>query len=337
MILVDSLYINSGGGLILLKCLCSSLDARGIDYHLLCDARCGNQFLKKNNITILKASLKLRKQFYIDRKNDFSSVLCFGNLPAPVKMQVPVYTYFHNINLLTLNQTNGIKDYIFSWLKREYFRKYKNNTDFWIVQTSNTAKELVCHLNEFHDRVRMLPFFCLPAQLTSLKNEKGSDYVYIGDYYHGAKGHDELIEAWTTLHNRGIDKTLHLTVGDSNVAIIKKIEQAKQKGVQIINHGFIPFEEVIELYKKSKAIIYPSHNESLGLGIVEAISAGRDVIVSDLPFAHSICKPSVCFAPYSADSIAKAVEVYEKDNVPQSELLISNQLSELIDLIREKE
>ncbi len=111
--------------------------------------------------------------------------------------------------------------------------------------------------------------------------------------------------------------------------------EAKQEkeGVKVVNHGVIPFKDVFDLYKQSKAIIYPSHNESLGLGIVEALTAGCDVIGSDLPFLHSICNPSGVFNPYSAESIADAVMKYEIGEARKSELLIRNQINELIELI----
>ena len=93
-------------------------------------------------------------------------------------------------------------------------------------------------------------------------------------------------------------------------------------------------EDVIKLYGLSKAIVYPSLNESLGLGIVEAIMAGCDVIGSDLPFIHSICKPSGVFDPHSARSIANAILEYERRDSNKSELLIRNQMDELLELLK---
>ena len=310
MILIDSLYINYSGGLRLLEYLVSELIRRESDFYLLADARCHGEFNHCKHVQYMTASLRERKKFYEAKKDCFTSVLCFGNIPAPLKLNVPVYTYFHNINLLTLAETHSLAQKIKSWLKREVFRYYKMNTDYWLVQTSNTANDLVKHLSEKRERVKMVPFFELPQELSSLANAiHGNDYVYISNYT-GAKGHEELLEAWKILGGKGSDKTLHLTVPEDCPFAIK-LMKAKEEGVKVINHGFVPFDEVCNLYKKSKAIIYPSHNESLGLGIVEAVTAGCDVIGSDLPFLHSICLPSVVFDPYSPDSIAEAVFKYE--------------------------
>lgn len=332
MILIDSLYINNSGGFRLLEYLVRVLNKRRIDYYLLADARCQGKFDKCEHVRYMPASLWERKKFYKAKYNHLSSVLCFGNIPAPIEMDVPVYTYFHNINLLTLAETHSLFQKMKSWLKREVFRYYKKNTDFWLVQTLNTANELVKHLDETSERVKLMPFYELPQELSSLANDPhGDDYVYISNYT-GAKGHEELLEAWKILHEKGLYKTLHMTVPEDCPFAIE-LKKAKEEGINVINHGFIPFDEVCNLYKKSKAIIYPSHNESLGLGIIEAITAGCDIIGADLPYIHAICEPSLVFNPYSADSIADAVQEYEKGEVNRSELKICNHINEMIDLL----
>ena len=332
MILIDSLYINNSGGLRLLNYLVTELEARGADYYLLADARCTGKFNQCKHVRYMYASLRERKKFYKIKGRNFSSVLCFGNIPAPIKQDVPVYTYFHNINLLTLAEAHSFRVKVISWLKREVFKHYKQNTDYWLVQTSNTADELVKHLDEKSERVKLMPFYELPEGVEQIATQPhGDDYVFVAIHVPG-KSHEELLEAWRILHLKGVDKTLHLTVQKEN-PFCEKIKEAQKEGVKVVNHGVIPFVEVFDLYKQSKAIIYPSHNESLGLGIVEAVTAGCDVLGSDLPFLHSICKPSVVFDPYSPKSIAEAVVKYENGFSSKSELLIHNQINELIELI----
>ena len=332
MLLIDSLYINNSGGLRLLEYLVSELQQRNVNFYLLADARCHGKFDSCKHVRYMNASLWERKKFYNAKVGRFTSVLCFGNIPAPIKLNVPVYTYFHNINLLTLAETHSLKVKAVSWLKREVFKHYKKNTDYWLVQTSNTAKELVSHLGESPDRVKLMPFYELPSGVSEIaKRPHGDDYVFVAIDVPG-KSHKELIEAWGILYKKGVDKTLHLTVQNDS-PLVEKIKEAQNEGVKVVNHGVIPFSEVFSLYKQSKAIIYPSHNESLGLGIVEAITAGCDVIGSDLPFLHSICKPSGVFNPYSAESIVAAVMEYESGNTKKSELTIYNHIDELVKLL----
>lgn len=332
MLLIDSLYINNSGGLRLLEYLVAELQRREVEFYLLADMRCHGKFDGCKHVRYMRASLWERKKFYKAKAKSFSSVLCFGNIPTPITIDVPVYTYFHNINLLTLAEANSVKVKAVSWLKREVFKHYKKNTDCWLVQTSNTAEELVNHLKESHERVILMPFYELPDGVPEIASQPhGDDYVFVAVDVPG-KSHKELLEAWRILHKKGVDKTLHLTVQDGS-PLVEKIKNAQNEGVKVVNHGVIPFPEVFSLYKQSKAIIYPSHNESLGLGIVEAITAGCDVIGSDLPFLHSICKPSGVFNPYSAESIAEAVMAYERGVSKKSELTIYNHIDELVGLL----
>ena len=332
MILLDALYINNSGGLLLLKYLVHDLNIRRISFLLLADARCRGVFDALPCVEYYIASFENRRKIYSRDMTSYSSVLCFGNIPPLVKLNIPVYTYFHNINLLTLSEAQSVRVKAVSWLKREVFKYYKKNTDYWLVQTSNTAAELINHLVESPARVKLMPFYELPDCVSDIaKQPHGDDYVFVAMCVPG-KGHEELLEAWRSLHNNGLDKTLHLTVQyDSHFVV--KIKKAQAEGVKVVNHGIMPFPDVFELYRRSKAIIYPSHNESLGLGIVEAISAGCDVIGADMPFVHSICKPSCVFRPYSADAIAEAVIEYEKCKSIKTELTIYNHIDDLVKLL----
>lgn len=332
MILLDSLYICKSGGLRLLQYLVAKLIDRKIDFILLADDRVNGLFDFCTNVEYIHATLLSRRIIYKKINKDITKVLCFGNIPPPFRLNIPVYTYFHNINLLKLSKDYSLPEKIKSWFKRQVLRSFKLNTDFWLVQTSNTAKELCDNLYEQKSRVKMMPFFDLPNQLSHLKCvEHGDDYVYISAYVPG-KGHEELLEAWELLKRSGYDKTLHLTVPFSS-PFIPMINRAQMRGLNVVNHGLISFEQVMALYKQSKAIIYPSHNESLGLGLVEAMEAGCDVIASDLPFVHSICKPSCSFTPYSPESIADAIIEYEKGECLKTEIIIENMIDELMDLL----
>ena len=64
MLLVDSLYINMGGAMGLLRYFVSSLQERNVDFFLLADSRCGDEFNSLPYTKSLPATLKERKNFY---------------------------------------------------------------------------------------------------------------------------------------------------------------------------------------------------------------------------------------------------------------------------------
>lgn len=333
MILIDALYVNYGGALGLLRYLVEKLQERNVEFFLLADSRCSSEFCELPHVAHMPASLSVRKDFYKKKRDDFSSVFCFGNIPAPIKMDVPVYTYFHNVNMLTLSNCRDRKQKLLFWLKRLFVKLHKNHTDEWFVQTSNTANELIKNLGVSKEKVKLYPFYKLPVFHKS-EGER-TDYIFVGEYS-GSKGHKELLGAWKMLHKKGIDRTLHLTVslGDE---FLNNLQQSIEEGVQIINHGYIPVEQLSQLYMKSKATIYPSYNESFGLGLVEAMEAGCDVIGADLPYTYAICKPSEVFNPSQVETIADAISRYEEGKSPKSKLLVKDMVTKMIERINNEE
>ena len=332
MLLVDTLYINYGGALSLLRYLAETLQEKSVEFYLLADDRCRGEFDTLAHIEYRRASLSQRRDFYKHHKNDYTSVFCFGNVPPPIRLKVPVYTYFHNINMLTLSDCRDKKQFLKFCLKRTYIKYYRKNTDEWFVQTSNTANEVVRHMGIPADKVKLYPFYKLPRFQVPTQERK--DYIFVGEYS-GSKGHDELLEAWKILHEQGVDLTLHLTVSLGD-AFIEKLQEAIEQGVHIINHGYIPFDELAKLYVQCKATIYPSYNESFGLGLIEAMEAGCDVIASDRPYVYAICEPSEVFDPALPNTIVDAVMRYEGKRCKKTVLTVCNRVNEMIEGICNK-
>lgn len=328
-ILIDALHINMGGAFMILNHFVDCLVARNVNFVLLKDNRCPKLHSEDKipHKVVMEAKERSRCRYYKNHRNDFSKILSLCNIPPAIKMPVPVFTYIHNVSLLKIPRTTTFKQLIKNHLKRAYIRHYAKNTDAWIVQTDNTATLVNKYINRRQLPVDIYPFYHIPNDINRTQVNERRDYVFIGEYT-GAKGHEYLIEAWQILAKKGIFPILHLTCNSQKV--IPLIEQAKRSGAIIENHGYVSVEKVVELYNKSKATVYPSLNESLGLGIIEAASAGCDVIGCDLPYIHSVCKPSEVFSPCDAQSIAEAIEIYEKSDSPKTILLIKDLANELI-------
>jgi glycosyltransferase involved in cell wall biosynthesis len=257
---------------------------------------------------------------------EFGSILCFANIPPMVKPECKVYTYFHNINLLKIPSEFSLKGKAISFLKRLYISFYSRNTHAWIVQTQNTENYLRKVLPCKGKQVLQMPFY--RGVIPSKEELQRKDYILVGDYT-GTRGHDELLKAWEILKGKGVEAVLHFTVSkDSPFSEI--VDSYIKNGVAVINHGIIPFEEVCKLYHRCKATVYPSLNESLGLGIIEAIDAGCDVLGVDLPYVHSVCNPTLTFKNVTPEEIAASVLSYEEGGGPKTTLNIQNKIDDLI-------
>lgn len=333
-ILIDALHINMGGALMILNHFVDRLVAKKVDFVLLKDDRCPRlkSEEKVKSIDVMSCAECERKKYYKGHRNDFKSVLCLGNIPPAIKMPVPVHTYIHNVNLLKIPSDYSVSYKIKAYLKRFYIQSLAKNTDTWIVQTKNTAEMVRYWMPCKNKQVLEYPFFRIPDKINQRRWEDRTDYVFIGEET-GAKGMTYLINAWKILSQSKFSKTLHLTTIAPELQ--GQIQEAIDSGAKINNHGRIDFNEVISLYNCSKAIIYPSLNESLGLGIVEAAEAGCDVIGCDLPYLHSVCSPSVTFEPQNSQSIVNAVLQYEQGNRHRTILNVHDRADELIDFINQ--
>ena len=322
----------------LLRYLVEELQKAKCDFFLLVDARCGDEFKSLPKVEYRVASLGSRKAFYKDHVGMFSSVLCFGNIPPPIHLNARVYTYLHNINLLKIPKMYPWKRRLKDFMKQRVIDYYGKNTDSWIVQTENTKDEIKKHLLSGRKHVMVLPFYRLNEELIEAKYiiEGRTDYAFIGDLSY-PRGHGIILEVWKELHKRGIDKTLHITVSNDNErrrAYCHQVKLLQEKGVRIVNHGSIPFSEVISIYKKTKAIVYPSLNESLGLSIIEAIESGCAVLASDLPYVYCICQPTAVFNYNSVNSICDAIIQFDSSGGKKSVLLIQDMIGEIIRIIK---
>lgn len=334
-ILIDALYINMGGALTVLNRLIDGCVEARLDFVLIKDARCprlrSEDGVKK--LVVMKPSIWKRHKYYKQHRNDYHSVLCMANVPPTVKMSCKVHTYFHNLSILMNQESMPVSWKMKNLLKRAIVTNYARNTDNWVVQTSNTESLIKSKLPWKGKNFYRFPIYFIPEEFKSTGTENGKDYVFVGNYTF-AKGHDQLLEAWKLLHDEGINVTLHVTLWNCE-SFLPKVRTAVKDGVRIVNHGEVPFGELGKLYRTCKAVVYPSFNESLGLGIVEGLYAGCDIIASDLPFTHAICIPSEVFDPHSPQTIADAIKRYEKCHSSRSQLTIHDCLSELIELISE--
>lgn len=337
MLLVDALFLNSPGGITLLKYLYKNLAQRGITSFFLLDKRTENDFSLCFTMgkKFLESTIKNRKQFYLQHKNDFSRVLCFSNIPPPIPLSVPVYTFLQNILLLQNCRYLPIKSRILSYLKRQLIFYHRNNSNTWIVQTGFMKQLLIRKLRIPNKHVEVLPFFCLSDQKGHIINSKKPDSFIYPSTGLLHKNHLVLLKAWELLHQEGHNFELHLTIPNTDVKLIKLISSLKSKGLKIMNYGIIDQSELLALYRSSEYLVYPSLNESFGLPLIEAIQHNCKVIAADLPYSKETIIPTAKFNPYQPSSLKNAIleSISQKDNQKKSVIISENKIDSFINLL----
>ncbi len=87
---------------------------------------------------------------------------------------------------------------------------------------------------------------------------------------------------------------------------------------RIVRTGYLPDDDLPALYRKAAAFVLPSLFEGFGMGVVEAMSSGTPVVVSNLPSLAEVAgEAGVLVDPVSVQSIAGGIrEALDARRVP---------------------
>lgn len=336
MILVDAVYINEGGGKVLFDYLVEQIERQNLNVFYLLDKRIENKHPHIQNtgqVKYIKGSLKLRNQFYREHKNDFSNVLCFGNIPPTIRLDAKVYTYFHQYQYLKIPKELSLVQKMLFGLKILVLKRLVSNTDFWMVQSTKVKDGLTKRFNRVTEKqVKILPFYPPLVGNANVTRKKNS-FVYVssGVQY---KNHIRLIKAFFMFYDEHKKGELHLTVGENYSEIITLIKHGQDKGYPIFNYGFVSRGELLRICQSAEFAIYPSLTESFGLGIIEAIENGCKIIGADLPYMYAVCEPSFIFDPLSAESMAEVMGQAILQESKLSKQLVFNEINDLLTCLK---
>ncbi len=281
--------------------------------HFLLDSRCAEVFshIPESNKTILTPGIRARRRFYSRNRDRFSGVLCFGNIPPPCRLAVPVYTYLHNPLLLATPDGYPLRQKLSKLLKTTFIRLHLGNTDGIFVQTGFMARMLMENWHYPEEKIHLFPFFD-GRRFTPLHDQEknANEYLFINDG-NPHKNHINLLRAWALVNQKQPGWRLNLTVSGRFPEVVARIEEYRNQGVNILNHGFT---DPVNVYSRCRYLIYPSLTESFGLGLIEGTLAGLQVICSDLPYAHSVLEPSAVFDPLNPEKMAAVILANRTEN-----------------------
>jgi glycosyltransferase involved in cell wall biosynthesis len=154
-----------------------------------------------------------------------------------------------------------------------------------IIVISNTIKEIV--ESNYHRKdcvlipngVNIPPKCTSTAYINSLGLQKDKYIIAVGRFV-PEKGFHDLIEAYKQLDNREYKLVL---VGDADheTEYSRNLkETAYQHGVCLT--GFLKGEKLNEVFSHARLFAMPSYHEGLPIALLEALSYGVDLLVSDI-------------------------------------------------------
>lgn len=334
MILIDALYINKGGGAVLLQYLIEKIlsHPQRDRFFFLLDPRFDKPAALDKNFTVINNKMSARIRFYKANRNAYTKVFCFANTPPPVNLAVACYTYFHNQKLLEAPKQKFNPKFTKLYLKYLVTKLYNRNTDYYIVQTPHMVAELIGTGLKDSAHCLMIPFYDSSKYKVAHPPFSGrvkDEFVFISNPS-PQKNYPTLLDAWEYLLSQGHTPLLHVTIDDTAPELITRVAALNAKGTRIVNHTYL---DPKELYFNCPYLIFPSVMESFGLPLIEACDSGMKILAVALPYVHDVIKPSLTFDPYDKVSIADAVLKALATELSFPQVVTKDEVSKLLALL----
>jgi glycosyltransferase involved in cell wall biosynthesis len=121
------------------------------------------------------------------------------------------------------------------------------------------------------------------------------------------KNHALLFEAFALLRRRRPELRLVLTGGGHSGSVPEGVDA----------RGQVSGDELVSLYRRAAALVFPSLYEGFGLPLLEAMACGCPVACSDIPTLLEVCGDAAqTFPPDDPEAIAAAVAAVLDDPDP---------------------
>lgn len=216
-------------------------------------------------------------------------------------------------------------------------RLFKNNVDHFYCQTKSIEQDLKSAFKNI--KVEIVPFYN-DSDLIKIQHERDTEFGF--DFFYPAtpdvhKNYFRLFEAVKLLAQKDKIK-LCVTIDPKSARYVQKINEINQElnYEAIVNVGRVKKERVLDLYLNSKALIFPSLEESLGLPLIEAAFISCPILGSDLPYIYNVVENPIVFNPYDVEEIADTMKRFlngEFDYVKQKNK-IENKVDQIINYLK---
>jgi starch synthase len=171
---------------------------------------------------------------------------------------------------------------------------------------------------------RRLP---IPPGETLLKyGLKPRQYVFMACRFVPEKGIHDLMDAYSRLENQPF-KLVIAGDADHETEYSRKIKRMAEEREGIVLTGFISGKPLAELFSNAGLFLLPSYYEGLPIALLEALSYGLPVLVSDIPANREVSLPNSRFFPPGDVALLskKMVELFAK-GISQEEIRINEEL-----------
>ena len=225
--------------------------------------------------------------------------------PFRLRKEIKRVTMIHDLTPILFPEYHSFSSYIAHKLLLKGIIK---RADHVIVNSKHTQSDLAEWSPVSRNKskvVHLAPLTKLPTN-NDLPVIEGRYILTVGTI-EPRKNHLQLIEAFENLRNSRIKLVIAGSIGWKSKKIVTRIKNSTKKD-SIKLMGRVSNKTLANLYQNAEMMVYPSYYEGFGLPVLEAMSCGTPVIVSNVSSLPEIIGTSgLTFPPNNQDQLVEKI------------------------------
>ena len=246
-------------------------------------------------------------------------VLLNPGFTAPLFAHCPQVTVFHDL------QHKRHPEY-FRWFDLpawQFFLYWSARISRLVLADSPaSAEDLFRYYRLPKEKVRVVPLGVEPAFFDLAHRRAPESFLLAVSTLHPHKNLDGLLRAFALFRRQRPDFRLVVTgMHGFSAAALHRLRDKLSLAGAVDFPGWIPRNEVFDLYARAWAFIYPTLFEGFGMPILEALAAGVPTACSSIEPVSSLAGDAALkFDPHSPEAIANAMRRVVSDDRLRAEL-----------------
>ncbi|MEE2679552.1 MAG: glycosyltransferase family 1 protein [Myxococcota bacterium] len=236
---------------------------------------------------------------------------------APIDARCPTIAAFRNPNVFTLGKGQGL-----SWKQRARLvalnglaRLSARNCDRVLFVSEDSARWIGDSIGLPENRRRVVYHGIDPAPWReATKPARERSFILSVSSIYPYKNYVRLIRAYAEMARRLPDVPELVIVGDNqDSAYAREMQQARHETGDLAEMihilGEVPYQEVKSFYKEASLFVFPSHLETFGHPLLEAMASECPLVAADIPVFREIAGDAAVYGdPFDERSMANAME-----------------------------
>lgn len=248
---------------------------------------------------ILWDNFKLKK--YLKTNNVVPDLfISLQNTGVKLEKNIPQIIYYHQLlSILNLEWNIFNKNQRIYWMYKNiypiFIKLHLNKAIKVIVQTEWVKNKFSKKFNYASKDILLMRPKVKEINLESIKLlPKNKFRIFYPAAPHIYKNHKIIIEALKKIKNNNKNifdeiECIFTFNNNENLGIYSLIRKYElENSIKLI--GEISYEKVLEYYKSSDLMVFPSYLETFGLPLIEAQNFNLDILVVDLPYSKEVLK-----------------------------------------------